>query len=90
MTIAFAALRRTLRYRDEDMKLFVAAFEDGTMFFSRRQPRLYDQQARPIPVREVLPDAVVKIRYRVQQRINWMEAVQLVREPSQASPFDSG
>jgi hypothetical protein len=47
MTIAYAALHRTLRYRNEDTNLFVAAFDDGRMFFSRRQPSLYDRQARP-------------------------------------------
>ncbi len=88
MTIAYAALHRTLRYRDEDTKLYVAAFTDGTMFFSRRQPPLYDRQARPVPVREVIPGSYVNIRYLVEKGVNWMEAVQLVQEPHLASPFD--
>ena len=43
MTIAYAALHRTLRYRDEDTKLFVAAFADGTHVF--RPP-----SATPVPI----------------------------------------
>jgi hypothetical protein len=66
MTIAYAALHERLRYRGENTGLYVAAFEDGRMFFSHRQPPLYDQQARPIPVREVLPGSLRQhqIRYR--------------------------
>ena len=79
MTIAYAALHRTLRYRDEDTKLFVAAFDDGTMFFSDSQPPLYDRRAQPIPMREVLPGSYVKIKYLSERGINWMEAIQLVR-----------
>ena len=88
MTIAYAALHRTLRYRDEDTKLFVAAFADGTMFFGHRQPPLYDRRARPIPPREVLPGSYVNIKYLIDRGINWMEAIQLVQEPSLKSPFD--
>jgi hypothetical protein len=89
MTIAYAALHRTLRYRDEDTNLYVAAFDDGRMFFSRRQPPLYDRQARPISAREVLPGCYVNVRYIIEQgRINWMEAVQLVQESPEESPFD--
>jgi hypothetical protein len=88
MTIAYAAVHRTLRYRDEDTKLFVAAFDDGTIFFSHRQPPLYDRQARPIPIREVLPGSYANIKYSIERGINWMEAIQLVREPSLESPFD--
>ncbi len=88
MTIAYAALHRTLRYRDEDTKLFVAAFEDRTMFFSDRQPPIYDRHARPIPVREILPGSYVNVRFAKRRGVNWMEAVQLVREPLQESPFD--
>jgi hypothetical protein len=88
MTIAYAALHRTLRYRDEDTGLFVAAFDDGRMFFSRRQPPLYDRQAERIPVREVLAGSYVNIKHKIERGINLMEAVQLVREPSQEHPFD--
>jgi hypothetical protein len=35
MTVAYAALHHTLRFRGEDTNLFVAAFDDGRMFFSR-------------------------------------------------------
>ena len=88
MTVAYAALDRTLRYRDEDTKLYVAAFEDGQMFFSRDQPPLYDRRAQRVPVREVLPGSRVNIRYLVEQGINRMKAVQVVQEPPQESPFD--
>jgi hypothetical protein len=88
MTIAYAALHQTLRYRDEDTKLYVAAFDDGRMFFSRRQPRLYDRQAQPIPVREVMPGSYVNIKYLIERGINWMEAVQLVQETIAECPFD--
>ena len=88
MTIAYAALHRTLRYRNEDTNLFVAAFDDGRMFFGRRQPSLYDRQARPIPLMEVLPGSYVNIKFAIERGFNLMEAVQVVREPSQESPFD--
>jgi hypothetical protein len=88
MTIAYAALHRTLRYRGEDTALYVAALVDGEMFFSRRPPALYDRHAKSIPAAEVLPGSYVNIRYAIERGINWMEAVQLVREPPQASPFD--
>jgi hypothetical protein len=88
MTIAYAALHRTLRYRDENTNLFVAAFDDGRMFFSRRQPPLYDRQARPIPAREVLPGSYVNIKFAIEQGFNLMEAVQVVREPPLDAPFD--
>jgi hypothetical protein len=88
MTIAYAALHRTLRYRDEDTKLYVAAFEDGRMFYSRHQPPLYDRRARPVPPQEVLPGSYVNIRYAIEQGVNRMKAAQLVREPRQDFPFD--
>jgi hypothetical protein len=87
MTIAYAALHRTLRYRDENTRLF-AAFSDGRMFFSPHQPPLYDRKARPMPPREVLPGSYVNIRYLVEHGFNLMEAVQVVTEPHQDSPFD--
>jgi len=46
MTVAFAAIHERLRYRDEDTGLHVLSFIDGTTFFSRRQPKLYDAGAR--------------------------------------------
>jgi hypothetical protein len=89
MTIAYAALHRTRRYRNEDTNLFVAAFDDGRMFFGRRQPSLYDRQARPIPLMEVLPGSYVNIKFAIERGFNLMEAVQVVREPSQEAPFDA-
>ncbi len=88
MTIAYAALHAHLRYRHEDTGLYVAAFADGRMFFSRFQPRLYDRQARPIPTREVLPGSYVNISYAIERGLKMMEAVQLVEEPAEISPFD--
>jgi hypothetical protein len=88
MTIVYAALHKTLRYRDEDTKLFAAALDDGRMFFSRRQPPIYDRNARLVPPREVLPGSFVKIRYAIERGLKLMEAVQVVNEPRQDSPFD--
>jgi hypothetical protein len=39
-------------------------------------------------MREVLPGSVVKIKFHTIGRIQYMEAVQLVREPPPDSPFD--
>ena len=88
MTIAYAALHQRLRYRDEETGLYVVAFDDGRMFYNRRQPPLYDRQARHIPAREVLPGSYVNIKYAIERGFNWMEAVQLIHEPPQKSPFD--
>jgi hypothetical protein len=88
MTIAFASVHRTLRYRGEDTGLYVVAFTDGTTFVSRRQPRLYDASARPIASREVNPGAFVYVRYSEHQKRKLMEAIQLVREPEENTPFD--
>ena len=87
MTIAFAALHDHLRFRGEDTKLYVAAFDDGTMFFASQQPRLYDRLARPIAAREVLPGSYVNVRYHVDRGVNRMEAVQIVRFAEEESPF---
>jgi hypothetical protein len=87
MTIAFAAIDRTLKYRGEDTGLFVLAFDDATTFVSRRQPKLYDAAARPIPPREVIPETYVNVRYHERRGRNWLEAIQLVREPQEEPPF---
>jgi hypothetical protein len=88
MTVAYAALHQTLRYRGEDTNLHVVAFEDRTMFFSRQQPKMYDTMARPIVPREVPPGSYVNVRYRVEYGVNQMQAVQIVRQPEEKSPFD--
>lgn len=72
----------------EDTKLYVAAFQDGTMFVSDRQPQLYDRRAKPIPPMEVLPGSYVNVQYRRERGVNRMEAVQIVREAEDQSPFD--
>jgi hypothetical protein len=87
MTVAFAAVHQTLRYRDEDTGLYVCAFDDGTTFFSRRQPPLYDAAARRIPSREVIPGTYVNVRYSELHKQKLMEAIQLVREPVEEPPF---
>ena len=88
MTIAFAAVHQTLRYRGEDTGWHVLAFTDGTAFFSRRPPRLFDAAARPVPSREVRPGTYVNVRFSENQRRKLMEAIQLVREPpEEESPF---
>ena len=88
MTVAYAALHRTLRYRDEDTGLHVLAFEDRTMFFSKRQPKFYDAMAKPVAPREVLPGSYVNVRYHVERGVNRLRAVQIVRRPPEESPFD--
>jgi hypothetical protein len=88
MTVAFAAVHRTLDYRGEDTGLFVVSFDDGTKFFSRRQPKLYGAAAQPIAPREVLPGTYVNVRYHEHRGRKLMEAIQLVREPDEETPFD--
>ena len=87
MTIAFAAIDRRLRYRGEDTGLYVAALTDGTMFLSRRPPRLYNSAAQPIPLCEVIPNSYVYVRYHERYGRKWMEAIQLVQEPEEVTPF---
>jgi len=88
MTVAFAALHRTLLYRGEDTHLYALAFDDGTLFFSRRQPPLYDAMARSMLPREVPPGSRVNVRYREELRRKWIEAVQVVRLAEDECPFD--
>ena len=87
MTIAFAALHRTMKYRGEDTRLYMVAFDDGTTFFSRQPPRLYDAAARQIPLREVVPETYAYVRYHERLGRKWMEAIQLVKEPEVEPPF---
>ena len=87
MTVAFATIHQTMRYRGEDTGLHVVAFDDGGVFFSFRQPRLYDAAARPIPPREILPGAYVMVRYAERQRRRLMDAIQLLKEPEEEPPF---
>jgi hypothetical protein len=87
VTIAFAATHRTLSYRGEDTRLHVVAFEDGTVFFSRQQPRLYDASAKPIDSRELVAGTSVIVRYHERKGRKWMAAIQLVRVPAEEPPF---
>jgi hypothetical protein len=86
--VAFAALHRTLAYRGEDTGLYVVAAEDGTMFFSRRQPPLYDSMARSMPMHEVLPKSVINVRYHLEDGIRKIDAVQIVHEAEPDCPFE--
>jgi hypothetical protein len=86
MTIAFAAVHRTLRYRDEDTNLYVCAFDNGTTFISTRQPRLFDASARLVTPRELLPGTDVNVCYERRLARNWMDAIQLVKEPPEEEP----
>jgi hypothetical protein len=88
MTIAFAAVHQTMRYRGQDTGHYVVALTDGTTFVSSRQPRLYDASARPMVSREVIPGTYVYVRYSERQKRKLMEAIQLVREPEEELPFD--
>jgi hypothetical protein len=76
-----------LRYRGEDTKLYAAAFQDGTIFFSNHQPTLYDRMAKPMAPLEVPPGSYVNISYREDRGIKWIEAVQIVRPAEDRSPF---
>lgn len=87
MTIAYAALHHTLKYRGEDTRLRVVALDDGTTFFCRRQPPLFDAMARPMSPCEVVPGSYVNVRYREERGRKWMEAIQLVRGPVEEPPF---
>ncbi len=40
-----------------------------------------------MPLREVMPDPYVYVRYTDQDRRKWMEAIQLVKEPEEEAPF---
>jgi hypothetical protein len=88
MTIAFAALHQPLRYRSEDTRLHVLAFEDHTFFFSRRQPPFYDTKAQPIAPREVPPGSRVNVRYHEQGGQKWMDAIQILCLAHDPAPFD--
>jgi hypothetical protein len=88
MTVAYAAVHRTLAYQGRDTGLHVLAFETGDVFFSRRQPPLYDAMARPIAPREVPPGSRVNVRYRLECGQRWMHAVQVVRLAEDPPPFE--
>jgi hypothetical protein len=88
MTVAFAALHERLRYRREDTGLHVLALSDGVMFFSRRQPPLYDALAKLLAQREVPPGSFVNVRYNEERGVKWMHAVQVVKVAEDEAPFD--
>ena len=88
MTVAYAALHQTVRYRGEDTGLHVLAFTDRTMFFASERPKLYDATAKLIPAREIPPGSYVNVRYGVERGVNRMQAVQIVHQPKEKSPFD--
>jgi len=88
MTVAFAAVHRTLDYQGRDTGLHVLAFETGDVFFSRRQPPLFDAMARPIAPCELPPGSRVNVRYRMERDQRWVHAVQVVRLAEDPPPFE--
>ena len=58
------------------------------MFFSRRQPSLYNSLARSMPMHEILPGSVVNVRYHIEDGIRKIDAVQIVHEPEPDCPFE--
>jgi hypothetical protein len=85
--IAFAAVHHRLRWRGEDTTFFGIGFDDGTMFLSRLQPPVYDARAKKIVAGEIPPGSVVNVRYRVEGRVNWLDAIQIVQLAEEESPF---
>ena len=61
---------------------------DGTTFFARCQPPLYDALAKQLAQREVPPGSLVNVRYHEERGIYWMHAVQVVRLNEEDPPFD--
>jgi len=88
LILAFAAVHQRLRYRGEDTSLYAAAAEDGTMFFSRHQPKLYDRMAIPMATREIPPGSRIRIQFFEKDGINWMEAIQVVCLAEDGAPFE--
>lgn len=85
--IAFAAVHQRLRWQGEDTSFFGVAFDDGTMFLSRRRPPVYDARAKKIASTEIPSGSTVKVRYRVEGRINWLDAIQIVSVAEEECPF---
>ncbi len=57
------------------------------MFVSRNQPPIYNAQAKKIGAGEILPGSTVNVRYRVDGRVNRLEAIQIVQLAEEESPF---
>ena len=85
--IAFAAVHCRLRWKGEDTSFYGVGFDDGTMFLSRRQPPVFDAQAKKIGAGEILPGSTVNVRYRIDGRVNWLDAIQIVQLAEEESPF---
>ena len=86
--MAFAALHRTLSYRGEDTGLFVIAGQDGSEFFSRKKPALFDSMAKPVAAREILPGSIINVRFQFRPEYRQIEAVQIVTETAPPCPFE--
>jgi hypothetical protein len=87
--IAYAAIHRRLGWNGRDTAFYGIAFVDGTRFFSTRQPMIYDDQAKRIEPVEILPGSVVKVRYRIEKAVKWMEAIQVVWRAEEPCPFEA-
>lgn len=85
--IAFSAVHRRLRWKGEDTRFYGIGFEDGTMFLSRRQPPVFDAQNKRIRAAEIQHGTTVNVLYRVDGRVNWVDAIQVVRFAEEESPF---
>jgi hypothetical protein len=85
--VAYAALHQTLRYRGEDTKLYSLAFTDGSLFFAKRAIELYDAANARVALREIGPGTVVRVVAQERKGVNWMSAVQVIRELVVNSPF---
>lgn len=85
--IAFAAVHCRLRWKGEDTGFYGVGFDDGKIFLSNRQPSVFDARAKKIGAREILPGSTVNVRYRIDGRINWLEAIQIVQLAEEESPF---
>jgi hypothetical protein len=85
--IAFAAVHQRLRWRGDDTSFYGLGFDDGMMFVSRRQPPIFEAPAQKVGAREILPGSTVNVRYRVDGRVNWLDAIQIVQVAEEESPF---
>ncbi len=88
MTVAFSALHRHLLFRGEDTGLHVLALDDGTMFFNRVSPRLFDRDGKRIMMQEFLAGDYVRVKYLEKGGIKKMDAVQIVEQAADDCPFD--
>ena len=85
--IAFSALQERLRWRGTTTSFFGIGFDDGSMFLSRRPPTVYDAHNKKLGAMEIPARSYVKVSYRANGKVNWLEAIQLVEVAEEESPF---